>query len=143
LLHPPPSVPLLKKTPLKYNQLKSVKYLIETVNIDLNIKENKGQTAFCNSVLYWSFDIKLSLVETAKVDTSIPTESGDTPLHRASIFSLHLEVVIFLVDIAKIDVKIIKNKEETARDIAIAAGNREIADYLETIGKDDVVVSEN
>ena len=94
----------------KNGKLSSVKYLINVMKTDPNIKNDNWEryTPLHLASKKGYLDIVKYLVEECKVDPNIKNKYGDNPLHFASLNG-HLDIVKYLVEECKADPNIKDN----------------------------------
>lgn len=97
--------------------------------MDVDTKNNAGETPIYRAIGYGYFDIVELLLEEGAADVNVQDNDGDTPLHLAALSNKE-DIVELLLPRAKTTIK--NNYGETPFDIAQRLGYTKIAELLKS-----------
>lgn len=116
------------QTALLYESFEVVKALLSCSNVEVNARDNEGDTAFHYAVEPGDKEILTLLLEKG-AHPEISNRAGLTPLHEAAKQG-NREVVAWLVEVALVNIHIRDNEGKTALDWAIEEGWHDISSFL-------------
>ncbi len=98
--------------------LKTVKYLIQHYNADVNAKNNKGQTPLHLTCRTNYLKIVKFLIEEQKADPAVTCNDGKSALHYAAEMFYSLSILRYLIEVQKLDTEATDNEGRAALHIA-------------------------
>ena len=114
---------------IKNNDFRILRYLVESQNFDVTLSNEKGQTLAMLAAGYGKFDTLKYLVD-KNANITAKDNNGNNILMYA-VTSGNLVLVKYIVNSSIVDINEKNNDDKTAKDIAIAHNQTEIAKFLE------------
>ncbi len=114
---------------IKNNDFRILRYLVESQNFDITISNDKGQTLALLAAGYGKLDSVKYLIDKDANITAKDNNGNNILMYAAA--SGNLSLVKYIVNAAIVDVNEKNNDDKTAKDIAIAHNQTEIAKFLD------------
>ena len=135
---------LPSKTPLMYtvekNDIEMVRLLLE-YNAEVNLQNEYGWTAFMIAIFYDHIDIAKILIESG-ADIEIRDRKENRTIFMIVSHHGNMKMVEFLINELKVDINARDNNGWTAYMLARFEGHLEVVDFLESLGSDEVELTE-
>ena len=112
----------------KKGDLRSVKYLVETAKVNVNVRNEYDDTVLHEAVKGGNMGVIKYLVETCKLNPNVKGFGGYTALHNATDKSL--EIVKYLVEVGRANPELGNKYLYTPLHTAIIHGKIDIVKYL-------------
>ena len=107
---------------VRYKNNSVVALLLETPNIDVNQKDDKGRSALHQSVTCGNNEALGLLLNASGIDVNIVDKKGRSALHEAASDN-NIEALEQLLDVSSIDVNIVDNDGQNAVHRAVIEDN--------------------
>ena len=114
---------------IKNNDFRILRYLVESQNFDVTISNEKGQTLALLAAGCGKLDSVKYLIDKNANITAKDNNGNNILMYAAA--SGNLALVKYVVNASVIDINAKNNDDKTAKDIAIAHNQTEIAKFLE------------
>ena len=114
---------------IKNNDFRILRYLVESQNFDITISNDKGQTLALLAAGYGKLDSVKYLIDKNANITAKDNNGNNILMYAAS--SGNLSLVKYIVNASVVDINETNNDNKTAKDIAIAHNQTEIAKFLD------------
>lgn len=114
---------------IKNNDFRILRYLVESQNFDITLSNEKGQTLAILAAGYGKLDSVKYLMDKNANITAKDNNGNNILMYAAA--SGNLALVKYIVNSAVVDINEKNNDDKTAKDIAIAHNQTEIAKFLD------------
>jgi ankyrin repeat protein len=105
-----------------YNLKEVIPFLLNQINIDVNIRNNEGNSALHYAVKSGNLSISQALLNHLQIDINVKNNKGKSALHIA-VAQGNLAMVKILLQRTHIDVNARNNQGESALEVAVQAGD--------------------
>ncbi|MBR3628117.1 MAG: ankyrin repeat domain-containing protein [Elusimicrobia bacterium] len=114
---------------IKNNDFRILRYLVESQNFDITLSNEKGQTLALLAAGYGKLDSVKYLIDKAANITAKDNNGNNILMYAAA--SGNLALVKYIVNASIVDINEKNNDDKTAKDIAVAHNQTEIAKFLD------------